>query len=204
MAKKVYHIPLQKTLTFITTHKSTLNKLMLNPQLLEYHKNLGKSYFSLEIEVFINFFKIEKEMKYALSTMEYFHSQGFIDEASTLLNFSQFALNTEKVSSKDFFYAFCLLFHQDNHEDFTAFIQKLFLHYHTAFNSQSNIIIDYQALCHALLKSQNKTLRESFGEEKEEGFFRIYVDEILEIEEKGKGIKTLRKKAYKKFFLTLL
>ena len=201
MAKKLYHIPLQQALRFITNNKSTLIKLTNNPQYLEYSKLLGKSYYTLEIDVFITFFKIDKELNYALSTIEYFHSKVFIDEVSKLLNFSQFDLADKQ---KDFFYAFCLLFTQQDKEAFSLFVQKLFLHYHTAFNNNSNIEIDYQEMSHALLKSQQKTYKESFGEEKEMAFFKIFVDDKIYIEEKGKRIKTLRKKAYKRFFFLLI
>lgn len=204
MARKVYHVPLRHTLGFIETHKSNLNKIALTPHTLEYDKLLGKSYYTLEVETFINFFKIDKEPKYALSTMEYFHSSSFLEEVFELLNFAQFSLKDKHISQKDFFYAFCLLFHKKNHEDFTGFTQKLFLHYHTAFNTTSNIEIDYQALCHTLAKSQHKSIKESFGEENASAFFKIWIDDILTIEERGKRIKTLRKKAYKRLFFEMV
>jgi hypothetical protein len=77
MAKKVYHIPLQQALDFTKTNKSTLTKLTNNPKNLEYSKLLGRSYYTLEIEKFIRFFKIDKDVNYALSSIEYFHSNIF-------------------------------------------------------------------------------------------------------------------------------
>jgi hypothetical protein len=201
MAKKVYHIPLQQALDFTKTNKSTLTKLTNNPKNLEYSKLLGRSYYTLEIEKFIRFFKIDKDVNYALSSIEYFHSNIFLVDVSKLLNFSQFEL---KDKQKDFFYAFCLLFSQQNQEAFSLFTHNLFLHFHTTFNSHSNIEIDYQEMSHTLLKSQNKTYKDSFGQEKESAFFKIFVDDIISIEEKGKRIKTLRKKAYKRLFFTLI
>ncbi len=197
MAKKVYHIPLREALEFTKTNKSKLTKLTIDLKHLEYSKLLGKSYYTLEIEIFIKFFKIDKEYNYALSTMEYFHSNIFLNEASKLLSFSQFNLGTNQSRQKDFFYAFCLLFHQHNKEAFSLFMQKLFLHYHATFNTHSNIEIDYQEMSQALLKSQKRACRDSFGEEKESAFFKIFIDDKITIEERGKRIKTLRKKAYK-------
>ena len=201
MAKKVYHIPIQQAHAFIKNNKLTLIKLTREPKYLEYSKLLGKSYYSLEIEIFIKFFKIDKSLDYSLSTMEYFHSTNFLNEVFKLLNFSQFEIESKQ---KDFFYGFCLLFYQQDASAFSAFMQKLFLHYHTAFNSHSNIEIDYQEMSHSLLKSQKRECRDSFGEEKEEAFFKILIDEGVEIIEIGKRIKTLRKKAYKRLFFRLI
>ena len=80
MAKHFYHIPLQNTLAFIKTHKSTLNTTMRDKKTLEYYKQLGKSYYTLQVETFVEFFKIDKELDYALKTLEYFHSSLFIAE----------------------------------------------------------------------------------------------------------------------------
>ncbi len=59
-------------------------------------------------------------------------------------------------------------------------------------------------MSHSLLKSQKKEIRDSFGEEKEISFFKIFIDNQITIEERGKRIKTLRKKAYKRLFFTLI
>jgi hypothetical protein len=89
-------------------------------------------------------------------------------------------------------------------EAFALFIQKTFLHYHTAFNAESNIHIDHQEMSHALAKSKKVTLKESFGEEDGGSFFKIYIDDKIQVEERGKRIKTLRKKAYKRLFYALV
>jgi len=204
MAKHFYHIPLQKTLSFIKTHKSTLRTLATDKRRLDYQKQLGKSYYMLEIEIFIDFFKIDKDLDYALKTIEYFNARVFMTEIDKILNFSQFELLTKNIDTKEFFYAFCYLYAKEDTEDFSLFIQKTFLHYHTAFNSNSNIHIDFQELSQTLAKSKNITIKESFGEEKENAFFRIWIEDKIEIEEQGKRIKTLRKKAYKRLFYYLM
>jgi len=204
MAKHFYQIPLQKTLTFIKTHKSALASLATDKKRLEYNKQLGKSYYTLEIERFITFFKIDKELDYALKTVEYFNSTLFMAELHKILNFSQFELSQHKVETKAFFYAFCYLYAKNDAEAFALFMEKTFLHYHTAFNAESNTHIDHQEMSHALAKSKKVTLKESFGEEEEGSFFKIFVDEKMQVAEKGKRIKTLRKKAYKKLFYYLV
>ncbi len=127
MSKKVYHIPLQQALTFIKVNKSTLLKLTTEPKYLEYSKLLGKSYYTLEIEIFINFFKIDKSLSYALSTMEYFNSVNFLDEAYKLLNFSQFNLEEKQIHKKRFF--LCLLstfFSTKSRSIYTVYTKTIF------------------------------------------------------------------------------
>ena len=204
MAKHFYHIPLQKTLAFIKEHKSELARLIKEKKALAYQQQLGKSYYTLQVEIFINFFKIDKELDYALKTMEYFHSTLFMHEAHKILNFSQFDLAEHKVDIKAFFYAFCYVYEKCDPKGFEHFMQKTFIHYHSAFNSESNIHINYKEMCHTLAKSKKVTLKESFGEEKDEAFFKIFVDKKAIVEEKGKRIKTLRKKAYKHLFYYLV
>ncbi len=204
MAKHFYHIPLQKTLTFIKEYKSSLNTLTTDKKMLEYHKQLGKSYYTLQVETFIDFFKIDKELDYALKTIAYFNSSVFMAELHKILNLSQFELALHKVQTKEFFYAFCYLYAKNDAEGFEMFMQKTFIHYHSAFNSESNIHIDHKEMCRTLAKTKKVSIKESFGEEDEISFFKLQLDEKLTVEEKGKRIKTLRKKAYKKLFYVLI
>jgi hypothetical protein len=195
MAKKVYHIPLEKTLTFMQEHKTKLKQLLIEPKLLEYNKLLGKSYYTLEIERFIEFFKIDKELGSALKTLEYFHSSTFLEGVFKLLNLK---------ANKDVFYAFCYILYKEKPELFELFFQKIFLHFHSSFNSTSKINIDYKDMALTLAKSKKLTLKESFGEDELNAYFKILLDDNIVIDERGKLIKTLRKKAYKKLFYYLL
>jgi len=204
MAKHFYQIPLQNTLSFIKEHKRELNQLTENKKQLEYNKLLGKSYYYLQIEAFISFFKIERDLDYALKSMEYFNSVVFLDKLYKSMNFSQFKLEQKQLQTKDFFYAFCHLYAQTSYEEFALFLQKTFLHYHTAFNQNSNIKIDHKEMCQTLLKSKKITLKESFGEDDKGSFFKILLDDKVIMTEKGKQIKTLRKKIYKNLFYYLL
>lgn len=204
MAKYFYHIPLQNALDFIKKDKAKLNRLTENKKELEYHKLLGKSYYYLQIESFLSFFKIDKNLGYALKTIEYFNSVLFLDELCKSINFSQFKLEQKQVHNKDLFYAFCYLYIQYSSEDFENFMQKTFLHYHTAFNQNTTTKIDHKEMCQTLLKSKKMTVKESFGEDDKGSFFKILIDDKVIIYEKGKVIKTLRKKVYKNLFYYLL
>jgi len=204
MAKKVYHIPLQKALQFIKANKTEINRLTTDTRYLEYAKQLGKCYYYLQIEEFIKFFKIDKDLTHSLKTMEYFNSAKFFEEISALINISQFDLEKTKTNTKDFFYGLFYIFNKTDNQLFELFIHKIFLHHHTAFNSSSNINIDYKDMSHTIAKSKNLTLKESFGEDEKDSFFKILLDDKVTIDEKGKLIKTLRKKAYKNLFYYLI
>ena len=202
MARHFYHIPLQNTLQFIKTYKSTLSSLSRDKKSLEYYKQLGKSYYFLEIEEFIDFFKIE--LNHSLNTLAYFNSDVFMVEIERVLNFSQFELERYNIETKEFFYLFCYLYVKREYDNFDTFIQKTFLYFNTSLNTKSNIYLQYKEMSHTLAKSKNISIRESFGEDSRDGFFKIFLDDNLIIQERGKRIKTLRKRAYKNLFDILL
>jgi len=204
MAKKIYSIPLQKTQLFIKTNKSELKEPLKDTKKLELFKLLGKSYYILALEEFINFFKIYKDTKNALKTIEYFNSKIFIEQIATLLNFSQFNLEKEKLNIKDFFYTFAYLLHKKDKELFKHLFEKLFIHFSTSIHSNSNIKIDFKDMATFMAKNNKIEFQESFGENNKEAYFKILINHKPLIEEKGKIIKTLRKKAYKRFFFYLV
>jgi hypothetical protein len=203
LAKHIYHLPLLKIKEFIKENKSILNEVLNNSLIFEYRKNFGKTYFDLQIEAFIEFFKINKDMAYSLKTIKYFTSEVFLSNIYLLLDFNQFTLNSMK--SRDFFYTFVFVLIKKDKCLCEKFFHKVFLHFYTTINKDSNINIDYLDLCKTLAKNRKITLKESFGEDKEnKSFFKIYCNEKLSIEEYGNSIKTLRKKAYKKLCFILL
>ena len=202
MSKKFYHIPLQQILEFIKTDKAEISNLNQDSKSLEYNKLLGKSYYILEIEEFISFFKIDKDLKYALNTIEYFNSKSFLDEIHNSLNFSQF--NIEKDKEKDFFYAFCKILHQKNMPLFKSFMQKMFIHYHSAFSNSSATYIDHKEISLALVKIRGIEVNESFGEDSDSFYFKILLDGTIVVQRRGRVIKTLRKKAYRELFFYLI
>jgi len=204
MAKKIYSIPLQKVRLFIKTYKSELKKPLSDAKKFEFFKLLGKSYYTLEIERFINFFKIDKEIKNALKTIEYFNSKIFIDEVAVLLNFSQFDLEEKGVNKKDFFYTFSYLLYKKDIELFKHLFEKLFIHFHTSLQNNSDIRIDFKDMAIFMAKNQKIEFKESFGKESKEAYFKILINNKTAVEERGKLIKTLRKKAYKRFFFYLI
>jgi len=204
MAKKFYSVPLEKARVFIKEYRSDIDKLTRDKKTLEYNKLLGKAYYTVAIENFINFFKIDKNTKYALSTLEYFNSIEFIDALYKHLNFTQFDLEQNKINKKDFFYAFCTVFSKKDRELFNSLFEKLFLHYHSAFNKQTDINIDYKEMAKSLAVSKKLKIKESFGELEGSCYFKIALDEKIVIDMQGNSIKTLRKKGYKELFLYIL
>ncbi|MEA3522699.1 MAG: hypothetical protein U9R50_06965 [Campylobacterota bacterium] len=204
MAKKVYHIPLQDARLFMHEHKAVLNRLLSDKQFLEYAKRFGKGYYDAQIEAFVTFFKIDKDLGYALKTINHFSAESFLDDAYKLLNFSQYVFEKHKCSERNFFYGFCYVFEKENPELFHKLMQKFFLHFHESLNSDSNITINYQEMAKSLAVSRKLTLKESFGEDEKGAFFQLLLTKEPLIVERGKSIKTLRKKAYKKLFFYLI
>jgi len=196
MAKKIYHIPLEKMRAFISKEKTYLHKMLKEKQTLEYCQRLGKMRYDEQVENFLIFFKIDKNISYALKNMDYFASKHFIDEMALHLNFVQFDLPNPK-TKRDFFYGLFYLLHSKDKPLFEVFLHQIFLHYHASFNAQSNISIDYKEIAQTLLKIQNKSTKESFGEDDSGAFFRVFVDEEECVGIRGKSIKSLRKEAYK-------
>ncbi len=62
--------------------------------------------------------------------------------------------------------------YQANGEVFELFIQKIFLHFYTTFNSASSLKIDYKDMALTLVKSKGLHLKESFGEDEKGSFLR--------------------------------
>lgn len=204
MAKKIYHIPLDITRVFIKENKSILNKLLNDKQYLEYTKRFGKSYYDKHIEEFIIFFKIDKNITYALKTINYLSSNSFFDDIFELLNFSQFDFKSSNISQRDFFYGFCCIMTKEDEELFEYLLHKLFIHFHATLNNDTNINIDFKDMAKDLANTKKMKLKESFGEDELGGYFKININDKVFVNLKGKSIKTLRKKAYKKLFYYLL
>ena len=204
MSKKLYHIPLRKTIRFIEDNKTTLNKYIVDSSLLEYHKLLGKSYWILEIESFIKFFRIDRDINYTLNSIEYFNSKIFFDRIYEHLNFFKFDSNQKDIEKKDFIYAFFYLIYSSDLELFKSLTHQILLHYHTTFNQNTKIYIDYKEMVKSILKRDNKSIKESFGIDKNGVFFSIFIDNELIINQKGKSIKTLRKNIYKKVLFLII
>jgi hypothetical protein len=204
MAKKIYHLPLQDTRTFITNHRSKLQRLITDKQYLTFAKRFGKAHYELEIASFIEFFKLQKELKSALNAINYFTSTPFFNELFNQLNFVQFSLADHNVNERDFFYAFCYLLVQNDQTLFTTLLRQFFVHYYTTLNATTEVSIDHKMMVHDLLKVRHITSKESFGEDEEGAYFYLLFDGECVVSERGKSIKTLRKKVYKKAFYFLL
>jgi len=196
MAKHYYDIPLKKTLEFINSFKSDINEIVKDKKLRYKNSIFGKSYYILEIEKFINFFKIDKDLDNSLKVIEYLNSFVFFEEIFKALSLDRFK-EFNKSEKKEFLYAFCFVLYKKDRGLFEHFWQKSFLHYYSTLNKSSNITINYKDICFALAKNRNLELKESFGEKEKEAFFKIFVDGKEMVSLKGKSIKVLRKRAYR-------
>ncbi|WP_419770309.1 MAG: hypothetical protein ACNI3C_00510 [Candidatus Marinarcus sp.] len=204
MAKKIYHISIEESRQFISQNKSELNKLLTNKHYFEYTKYFGKVYFNLQIEKFIHFFKINKDLQYSLKTINHLSNNIILNELFLLLNFSQFDFVKYKVNEKEFFYGLCYIMYQENIQLFEKLLHKFFLHFHATLNNNTNIQIDFKEMTISLANSRKISIKESFGEDEAGAFFILKINEQAIITQRGTSIKTLRKKAYKNMFYYLL
>ena len=126
MPKKLYHLPLQQIKKFITYEKSTLRSHIKNSKKLEYAKRFGKASYLLEIERFICFLKIDKNLDHAIKLIKYFESQAFIDEISKLMRLEDFC-----EGKREHFYL--VLWHLKEYDFvlFSSFLQQCFMHFYT-------------------------------------------------------------------------
>ncbi len=217
MAKKLYSVGIPHIQRFITEQKSDINQLIQNPSYFEYAKIFGRSHYEVYIQHFIEQFKINKEMDYAVKVLNHYKSYDYIYQLYKLLNlerfedaqkFSTFDESTKKDYHKSIFYIF--VYHlttlpQTLKEDIE---HKLFTHYflHTlaTLSLSTKTKINYKNLSLALLKTRELTLKESFKEVEQKAFFTLFINQKPHIELTGKSIKTLSKNAYKKLFFDLL
>lgn len=169
---------------------------MKNSKKLEYGKRFGKAYYVLEIERFICFLKIDKNLDYALKLITYFESEVFIKELLTLMALEDFC-----EAKREHFYLFLHYLEEYDSKLFSSFLQQSFMHYHTTQTPTSKT--DAQTLATTLAKDKKINFSESFGEENGEAYFKIVVDDEVVVERKGKSIKKLRKLVYGEFLKIL-
>jgi hypothetical protein len=197
MAKKQYHIPINDTQIFIKNNLTEIKKIISNKTQLEYSKIFGKAHYDTYLEKSINFFKIDKDTKQALSQINYFNSNPFFTIVADVFHFEQFELEKNNITNKEFFYALSHLVYKKDKELFNRMVQKLFIHYHNSNTSKSDINIDYKDMVISLAKIKKLSVKESFGERENAAYFKILIQNKEYVSLEGKSIKTLRKKAYK-------
>lgn len=195
MAKKRYHLPLNRMQTFISKHKSDINSLLNNPHKKEYNKRFAKAQYLLQIEHFLKTFHLDGDLVHALKLLSYFESEKFYAELYGFLNLEQFSDHTRSEVLMMVLSVLCT----HNDKLYAEFLERTFIHYHTEQTAKSKIHIDYQGIAKHLAKQQNLDYKESFGEENGKAFFNIYAEDELLVGKNGKSIKTLRKQVYKMF-----
>ena len=200
MARRVYHIPLVKLREFIKSNRSEVNKIIDDKSYLEYAKLFGKSYYLVELESFLNNFKINREKKASLKVINHFNSPKFFNLLEKDLELKK----VKEIDFKEYFYILTYLLANYDKKLLELFLQKIFLHYHFGVNSGSGIEINYKDIVLFLLKQQGKSVKESFGETKEGAYFKLFIDNEILFNGGGKSIKVLRKRAYREVLDILL
>ncbi len=203
MPKHIYHLPLLKIQILIENNTSLINEVFRNNNIFEYKKIFGKIYFTVQIKKFIEFFKINKDISYALQTINYFQSEIFLEYIYRLLNFENLMLHN-KITKRDFFYTLLVSLEKQNQALMNQFLHQVFLHYFATLNKDNSYNIDFIDLSQSIAKNKKIPIKESFGKVESFSFFKLYLNGVLQIELKGKSIRILRKKAYKSLLFVLL
>lgn len=149
----------------------------------------------LHIKEFIEFFKVDKDYEYANKTIKYFTSENFMQNLYSYLNVEQF--KAANVNLRDIVYIIIFTLNNHNNELLGTFLHKTFLHFFSGLNKSSKIQIDYIDCCKIIAKHKHIVIKESFYEDENLAYFKLFCNEIESINLKGTSIKTLRKKAYK-------
>lgn len=192
MAQKQYSIHYEKLTNFCKLNKADF-KHYLNGAHFEYAKVFGSAIYELKIKAFIEQFKIDKNMPYAIEVLSFYKSLAYIEKVMAHIGvISHFEQNP-----KDVFYILVYLVeHSKNEELKNILFYRSFLFYLFSINKSTNIEIDHKKMSLSLLKTSYKdiTLKESFGEKDGSSYFCVKLSSGLEILENGSSIKTLRKK----------
>jgi hypothetical protein len=213
MAKKLYSVALRFVQIFITNNRSKINTIIKDNSKYEYAKVLGRSHYEIYIQRFIEEFKINKEMDYAVKILNQYKSYTFIYDFYKLLNLDRFEKpqndeNAKKDHQKNIF--FCFIYYlstipNTQKEDLeNRLFRHYFLHKLAGINQSTKIELNFKNLCEALVKGKETTIKESFKVEDEKAIFKILVNHNPHIELLGVSIKTLRKRAYKQLFYDLI
>lgn len=202
MSKKLYAIGFEKVKTFAQEHKSHFRATLNDTSSTHVMAVFGKSHYELAILDFFKSHSILKNPSYAMRLLEYFKSSDFIIQ--TLQHSGLYTLLTlsEKKGANvndllvRYFYACCHLLHEKfkNDEINRALFYLNFIHHAAQVQAKSGIEKNPEAMAKHLLKP--KIPKESFGESEEGAFFKLILDSVSVVEQKGKSIKTLRKKSY--------
>ena len=179
----------------------------------EYAKVLGRSHYEIYIQRFIEEFKIDKDMDYAIKILNQYKSYAFIYDFYKLLNLDRFEKlqndeNRNKDHQKNIF--FCFVYYLNSMPDTqkedleVRLFRHYFLHMLAATNKSTKTELNFKNLSEAFIKGKEITIKESFKVEDEKAIFKIFVNQKSHIELLGNSIKTLRKRAYKQLFYDLI
>jgi hypothetical protein len=218
MAKRLYHIGIDKIKTYILNQKSKIAQNIHDKDRFEISKVFGRTYYEVALHDFCMKYKIDKNIKYQLQVINIFKSSQFITDFYNILSltifeeghhFQMIENDTLKDYQKSIFYIFIYFLHTNVNESKKEIADKLlsqyFFHHLSTINKANNIVLNYQNMTRSYIKGKNIVLKESYKiDENVNVNFKIFVNQEVRIDLNGKSVKTLRKKAYKKIFFELI
>ena len=137
MPKKVYHIPLAQCQAEIKKLKSTIRRTLKNNKKREYTKRFAKAHYLVELEKFINIYKINKDLDYSLRVLKYFESEKLYVHLHNILNLEQFG---DSIKKSEMVLLTLESIYESNYVLYVLFLDKVFVHYHSSEShyTQSN------------------------------------------------------------------
>ena len=218
MAKKLYHIKIDEIKQFISLNYPKINTYVKDSHKFELTKSFGRAYYDIAINDFISQYKIDKDTLYAIKVLNILKSTQFIFELYSSLSLERFENinnistmdeNSKKDYKKSIFYSFVYFLFTDINENKQTISKRLFLeyflHHLSGISKSTPIFLDYKKLTLGILKYKNITIKESYKiDENNIAVFKLLINDEEKFVSKGRSIKTLRKKVYKKAFLYFL
>jgi len=213
MGRKLKFVGFDKINKYIDEKEDIIIQTFKNPVKFEYSRTFGKAIYHLKIKQFIEQFRLNKNISYALKTFNLLSTYECINEfiertkLKNLIEHTQ-DQSTYKNQALNKFYSFVSILTEDN-SNFSKEIQerifqKYFLHYYLWVRADKGREINYQDMVKYLLKGKIADVKEQYKQLEDKVIFNLIFNGELITSLEGKSIKTLRKKAYKKLFFYIL
>lgn len=213
MGRKLKFVGFDKIDKYINEKEDIIIQTFKNPVKFEYSRTFGKAIYHLKIKHFIEQFRLNKNISYALKTFNLLSSYECINEFIERTKLKNFIENTKdknlyKNQVLNKFYSFVFILTEDN-SSFSKKIQerifqKYLLHYYLWVRADRGRELNYQNMVKYLLKGKIADVKEQPKQLEDKVIFNLIFNGELITSLEGKSIKTLRKKAYKKLFFYIL
>jgi len=186
MGKKLKFVGFDKISKYIEEKEEIITQTFKNPVKFEYARTFGKSIYNIKIKQFIEQFRLDKDLSYALKVFNLLSSYECIKELIERTKLKNFIENTKdknlhKNQVLDKFYSFIYILTEDtsvySKEIQNRIFQKYFLHYYLWVRADRGIQLNYQDMVKYLLKDKIADVKESHYQQDGKVIFRLFLNE---------------------------